>query len=39
MAANVIRETVLRSKADLENGALVTVQPGRIRIRRLPLSV
>ena len=38
MAANVIREAVLRSKEDLENGALVTVQPGRIRIRRLPLS-
>lgn len=37
-AANVIREAVLRSKEDLENGALVTVQPGRIRIRRLPLS-
>jgi predicted nuclease of predicted toxin-antitoxin system len=37
-AANVIREAVLRSKWDLENGALVTVQPGRIRIRRLPLS-
>ena len=39
MAANVIREAVLRSKEDLENGALVTVQPGRIRIRRLPLSL
>lgn len=38
MAANVIREAALRSKEDLENGALVTVQPGRIRIRRLPLS-
>jgi predicted nuclease of predicted toxin-antitoxin system len=38
MAANVIREAVLRGKEDLENGALVTVQPGRIRIRRLPLS-
>jgi predicted nuclease of predicted toxin-antitoxin system len=38
VAANVIREAVLRSKEDLENGALVTVQPGRIRIRRLPLS-
>ncbi len=38
MAANVIREAVLRSKEDLAKGALVTVQPGRIRIRRLPLS-
>lgn len=38
VAANVIREAVLRSKDDLESGALVTVQPGRIRIRRLPLS-
>jgi predicted nuclease of predicted toxin-antitoxin system len=38
MAANVIREAVSRSKEDLESGALVTVQPGRIRIRRLPLS-
>jgi len=38
VAANVIKEAVLRSKEDLENGALVTVQPGRIRIRRLPLS-
>jgi hypothetical protein len=38
MAANVIREAVLRIKEDLENGALVKVQPGRIRIRRLPLS-
>lgn len=38
MAANVTREAVLRSKEDLESGALVTVQPGRIRIRRLPLS-
>lgn len=38
MAANVIREAVLRSKEDLEKGALVTVQPGRIRIRRLALS-
>lgn len=38
MAANVIREAVLRSKEDLESGALVTVQPGRIRIRRLRLS-
>jgi predicted nuclease of predicted toxin-antitoxin system len=37
-AANVIKEAVLRSKEDLESGALVTVQPGRIRIRRLPLS-
>jgi hypothetical protein len=36
--ADVIREAVLRSKEDLENGALVTVQPGRVRIRRLPLS-
>jgi hypothetical protein len=38
MAANVIREAVRRSQEDLENGALVTVQPGRIGIRRLPLS-
>jgi predicted nuclease of predicted toxin-antitoxin system len=38
-AANLIKETVLHSKEDLANGALVTVQPGRIRIRRLPLSL
>jgi predicted nuclease of predicted toxin-antitoxin system len=38
LAANVIREAALRSKEDLEGGALVTVQPGRIRIRHLPLS-
>lgn len=38
MTAIVIREAALRSKADLVSGALVTVQPGRIRIRRLPLS-
>lgn len=38
-AANVIREAVLRSKEDLAKGALLTVQPGRIRIRRLPLSL
>ena len=37
-AANLIKEAVLRSKSDLANGALVTVQPGRIRIRRLPLA-
>jgi predicted nuclease of predicted toxin-antitoxin system len=38
-AAHVIKEAVLRSQGDLENGALATVQPGRIRIRRLPLSI
>lgn len=38
MTAIVIGEAALRSKADLVSGALVTVQPGRIRIRRLPLS-
>lgn len=38
-AANLIKEAVLRSKEELAKGALVTVQPGRIRIRRLPLSL
>lgn len=38
-AANLIKEVILRSGDDLANGALVTVQPGRIRIRRLPLSI
>jgi hypothetical protein len=39
MLLDQIKEAVLRSKEDLTNGALVTVQPGRIRIRRLPLSL
>jgi predicted nuclease of predicted toxin-antitoxin system len=37
-AAILIKEVVFHSEEDLSNGALVTVQPGRIRIRRLPLS-
>jgi predicted nuclease of predicted toxin-antitoxin system len=37
-AAILIKEVVSHSEEDLTNGALVTVQPGRIRIRRLPLS-
>jgi len=38
-SASLIKEVVWGSKADLANGALVTVQPGRIRIRRLPISI
>jgi predicted nuclease of predicted toxin-antitoxin system len=38
-AAILIKEVVSHSEEELSHGALVTVQPGRIRIRRLPLSL
>jgi predicted nuclease of predicted toxin-antitoxin system len=32
-------QTVLRQcQADLDNGAVVSVQPGRVRVRRLPIK-
>jgi predicted nuclease of predicted toxin-antitoxin system len=36
-AAKLIREVLSLCAEDLEKGAVVTVQSGRIRIRRLPL--
>ena len=33
----LIIDVIAQSKADLEQGAAVTVEPNRIRIRRLPL--
>jgi len=36
-AADVIQTVLARCAEDLRQGAVVTVQPGRIRIRRLPL--
>ncbi len=36
-SAQIIKEVIRRSNLDLADGALVTVQPGRIRIRRLPI--
>ena len=36
-AADLIQAVLTRCRQDLEQGAMVTVQPRRIRIRRLPL--
>jgi len=36
-AAEVIQTAITRCAEDLERGAVVTVQPGRMRIHRLPL--
>jgi predicted nuclease of predicted toxin-antitoxin system len=36
-AADLIQAVLPRCRQDLEQGAMITVQPGRIRIRRLPL--
>jgi predicted nuclease of predicted toxin-antitoxin system len=36
-AADLIRAVLLCCAEDVKEGAVVTVQPGRIRIRRLPL--
>jgi predicted nuclease of predicted toxin-antitoxin system len=36
-AAELIKAVLKDCAEDLEEGAMVTVQPGRIRIRRLPL--
>ena len=36
-AASLIQAVLTQCQDDLEQGAMVTVQPGRIRIRRLPL--
>jgi len=36
-AADLIQTVLARCSEDLEHGAMVTVQPKRIRIRRLPL--
>jgi predicted nuclease of predicted toxin-antitoxin system len=35
--ANLVHSVISRCRDDLEQGAVVTVQPGRVRIRRLPL--
>jgi predicted nuclease of predicted toxin-antitoxin system len=35
--ANLIQEVLNKVQADLAAGALVTVQPGRIRVRKLPI--
>ncbi len=35
--AALLRHVIARCSQDLEGGALVTVQPGRVRVRRLPL--
>lgn len=35
--ANLLRTVCAQCEAELEEGAVVTVQPGRIRIHRLPL--
>jgi predicted nuclease of predicted toxin-antitoxin system len=37
-AANLIRTVLMQCEEDLKQGAVVTVEPGRIRIRRLPLT-
>jgi len=36
-AAELIQAVLARCTDDLKQGAMITVQPGRIRIRRLPL--
>jgi predicted nuclease of predicted toxin-antitoxin system len=36
-AASLIIQIVSQFRSDLEQGAVVTVQPGRMRMRRLPL--
>jgi predicted nuclease of predicted toxin-antitoxin system len=36
-AADLIQAVLARCAEDVKHGAVVTVQPGRIRIRRLPL--
>jgi predicted nuclease of predicted toxin-antitoxin system len=36
-AADLIQAVLIRSAEDLKQGAVVTVQPGRMGIRRLPL--
>src|SRR3990172_767357 len=36
-AADLIQVVLTRCAEDLKQGAVITVQPGRIRIRRLPL--
>jgi predicted nuclease of predicted toxin-antitoxin system len=36
-AANLIQAVLARCGEDLKQGAVVTVQPGRIRVRHLPL--
>jgi predicted nuclease of predicted toxin-antitoxin system len=36
-AANLIQAVLKDCSEDLEKGAIVTVQPGRIRVRGLPL--
>ena len=35
--AELLQDIVSRFDEDLEQGSLITVQPGRVRIRRLPL--
>lgn len=37
-AASLLEEVLARCGTELAHGALVTVQSGRLRIRRLPLS-
>lgn len=36
--SNLLRTVCNQAREDLESGAVVTVQPGRMRVRRLPLS-
>jgi len=36
-AADLIQEVLTRCAKDVKQGAVITVQPNRIRIRRLPL--
>jgi predicted nuclease of predicted toxin-antitoxin system len=36
-AAGLLLQVVKRYRADLEAGAIVSIQPGRLRLRRLPI--
>lgn len=36
--SNLLQTVCDQARDDLESGAVVTVQPGRIRVRRLPLT-